>query len=219
MDSSETAVHDIIETKPEDALSLVASDPGESVEVEPEDAAYEPKTHEDASAEEESHIDVNSHAEEEIESYDEDFPDESHHEAYDEYKEGDVEVEASNGVFEESSVVEEVERQHGVESEYTHDTNPHIPEEVYDHTEEVEEQHLFSRTSQDVSTDLHYLGGVALYDEVKGSTESKTNSTAVGTDLEDIVNLLESGANVHRPSFEASSGSSSVDAGEIPDEY
>lgn len=218
MNSSETTIEEIIDSKPEDALDFVASAAGDAVQIGLEDAGQESKMHEDGSLKEECHVDEDSHTEE-IENYDEDFLDESHAEVHEEHGNELVGAnEVSSRGLDETSVVEEAHQQHDMEPEHTHDTNFHGLEEVHNHPDDVEDLRVQSPSaSHDILADLHHPDDIEPDEGVEGPTEmSKMDPASVGNDLEDIVNLLESGPNIHRPSFETSS---TVDAGEIPDEY
>lgn len=218
LDTSQAIGKAVEEQGSEEASNLVASVDGNAVESEAEGAT---ETLEDASHEEDSQTfeEQDTPFEEEIESYDEDFPDESHYEAHVQHENVDAGTEGSNERLEGSSVTEEPSRLDGAEPVHvTHDTSDQSL--IYeDHHMEVvgEADPLPPPASENASTDLHSSKDTELHEE--SLDMSKAKLTTVGTDLEDIVNLLESGVDAHRPSVEVSSGASTVVAGEIPDEY
>jgi hypothetical protein len=223
VDSSEAGVKDAGEQRVEEASNSVASVAGHAAESEPEDSTeiLEDASHEEAS---QTYDEQDSLVEEEIDNYDEDFPDESAHEMLVEHEIREVATEAPSEYLEESSVVEEPSQQDGEETVHANrDTSDHfpVPEVVDNPPEDVgEPDPVPPPISQDVSTGLHPSNDVKVHDEAEGFPKmGKTNPTIVGTDLEDIVNLLESGVDVRRPSVEISSGANAVVAGEIPDEY
>ena len=209
--SSGAAVKSLEAQSPGETSSPISPDAENAVEREPEDATHIEKD-EDTSLDE-PHVEEeqDSHVEA-IESYDDDFPDETIHGAYDERADGD-DVESSSQILEEPSVLKGPDQSNDVQPADTgHDVSDplDLPDEVNNHPED-------SITSQDTSANLHPWNGAEVHEEVNDN--AKANLTSVGTDLEDIVNLLESGVNSRRPSIETTSGASTGVAGEIPDEY
>ena len=167
----------------------------------------------DSDGQDESHV-----GEEEIESYDEDFPEEDHGVLEEQEESGHMEVEETSGILDGPSFVDEPHEEHGVGSEeivHGHEDDIPTSEKAHETVEELEKEHLqLPADSHDLSSRPHHSEDIV---EPEPEEVVKANPN-IGTDLEDMVNLLESGPTILRPSVEATSSGVS-ETGEIPDEY